>query len=80
MAKNEGSHAWLYVGLGVVAAAGAGYLAWRYLLDESTTETIRNTTKEAVTRGKAMADEASQVAMETGRQASRDVVTRIRTP
>lgn len=79
MAKHEGpSFAWLYVGLGVAAAVGAGYLAWRYLLDESAKQTVRNTTTTVLRRGKDMADEAAQMALETGRQASRDAVARVR--
>lgn len=79
MAKNDGpSFAWLYVGLGVVAAVGAGYLAWRYLLDESTKSSIKSTTATALKRGRDMADEAATMAMETGRQATRDAITRVR--
>ncbi|MFO1532495.1 MAG: hypothetical protein ABR562_02160 [Thermoplasmatota archaeon] len=79
MAKNDGpSFGWLYVGLGVCAAVGAGYLAWRYLLDESTKENIRKSTNVALRRGKDMADDAATVAMESGRAATRDAVTRVR--
>jgi hypothetical protein len=73
--KNEGpSHAWLYLGLGVVAAAGAAYLTWRYLLDESTKESIRSTTRNAVQRGREFADEA----VDSGMHLGRDAVTRVR--
>lgn len=79
MAKKDGpSFGWLYVGLGVVAAVGAGYIAWRYLLDESTKQGIRNTTTTVLKRSKDMADEASGIALETGRQATREAVTRVR--
>ena len=37
MADNERSLAPVYIGIGVLATVGAGYLAWRFLLrDEET--------------------------------------------
>jgi peptidoglycan/LPS O-acetylase OafA/YrhL len=73
--KDEGpSLAWLYVGLGVAAAVGAGYLAWRYLLDEGQKQSIRNTAKVVASRSKEMADEAVNV----GGVVARDAVARLR--
>ena len=73
--KDEGpSFAWLYIGLGAAAAAGAAYLTWRYLLDESTKANIRAQTRNAISRGREFADEA----VESGRLMSRDAITRVR--
>lgn len=76
--KEEHSFGWLYLGLGVAAAVGAGYLAWRYLLDESAKQNIKNTTVSVLRRGKDMADEATSMALESGRNATREAITRVR--
>lgn len=75
--KDEGpSLGWLYIGLGVAAAVGAGYLAWRYLLDEGQKQTIRSTAKVVASRSREMADEAVNV----GGVVARDAVARLRSP
>lgn len=73
--KDEGpSLGWLYIGLGVAAAVGAGYLAWRYLLDEGQKQNIRSTAKVVASRSREMADEAVNV----GGVVARDAVARLR--
>jgi hypothetical protein len=46
----------VYIGVGLLVAAGAGYLAWRYLMSEEQKERAVNTAKDlvadGVTRGK----------------------------
>lgn len=76
--KEESSLAWLYIGLGAVAAVGAGYLAWRYLLDESTKKSIRNTTTTLLRQGQEYAEDASVTAIESGRVAAREAIARVR--
>lgn len=76
--KQETSFGWLYLGLGVAATVGAGYLAWRYLIDESTKANIRKTTVNLVRQGRDMADEATTLAVESGRNATRDAIARVR--
>jgi hypothetical protein len=41
----------VYIGLGVLLAAGAGYLAWRYVLDDAQKQRLVNTTKDLVADG-----------------------------
>jgi hypothetical protein len=59
MAKDE-DHIMtgVYIGLGVLLAAGAGYLAWRYVLsDEQKTKAI-NSTKDLLADGATKAKRA----------------------
>jgi hypothetical protein len=58
----------VYIGVGVLLAAGAGYLAWRYLLDDAQKRKVVSTTKDFVadglTRGKrAVRDARGKVGM-----------------
>ena len=52
----------VYVGVGLLLVAGAGYLAWRYLLDDKQKQRVINKTKDAVadtvTRSKRLARDA----------------------
>ena len=41
----------VYVGVGLLLAAGAGYLAWRYLLDDAQKRKVVNKTKDLVADG-----------------------------
>lgn len=41
----------VYIGVGLLVAAGAGYLAWRYLLDDAQKQKLVNTTKDLVADG-----------------------------
>ena len=41
----------VYIGIGVLVAAGAGYLAWRYLLDDAQKRKVVNTTTDLVADG-----------------------------
>lgn len=41
----------VYIGVGLLVAAGAGYLAWRYLLDDGQKQKVVNTTKDLVADG-----------------------------
>lgn len=48
----------VYIGVGLLVAAGAGYLAWRYLLDDQQKQRLVNQSKDLVadgmTRGKRL--------------------------
>lgn len=58
MSKDESDHIMtgVYVGVGLLLTAGAGYLAWRYLLDDAQKQALVNKSKDLVadgmTRGK----------------------------
>lgn len=41
----------VYIGVGLLLAAGAGYLAWRYLLDDAQKQRLVNSTKDLVADG-----------------------------
>lgn len=40
----------VYVGVGILIAAGAGYLAWRYLLDDSMKDKARDLLADSATK------------------------------
>jgi hypothetical protein len=77
MAKKS-DHGWLYAGLGVVAAAGVGYLVWRYVLDESTKESMKKSASNAVKRGRNMAEDAASTALDKGRDVAHSAMERSR--
>ena len=41
----------VYIGVGLLLAAGAGYLAWRFLLDDTQKQRIVNKSKDLVADG-----------------------------
>jgi TPP-dependent pyruvate/acetoin dehydrogenase alpha subunit len=41
----------VYIGVGLLLAAGAGYLAWRYLLDDGQKQRVVTKTKDLVADG-----------------------------
>ncbi|MHB8632974.1 MAG: hypothetical protein ACYDBQ_03265 [Thermoplasmatota archaeon] len=71
---DDDSHALLYIGLGALAAVGAGYLTWRYLLSDDTKRKAGKMAKRAI----AKTNDAATDAMEMGRDLAKGVVTRIR--
>lgn len=56
----------VYIGLGVILAAGAGFLAWRYLLSDEQKARAVNATKDLVSDG-----------LTAGRRAVRDARGRV---
>lgn len=74
MGRDDNSHTLLYMGLGALAAVGAGYLAWRYLLSDETKDKARQTAKRYVGRANEMASEAVDV----GRDTAKGVAARMR--
>lgn len=44
----------VYVGVGLLLAAGAGYLAWRFLLDEGQKSQVKDALADGVTKSKRM--------------------------
>src|SRR5688572_2395196 len=48
----------VYVGVGLLLAAGAGYLAWRYLLDEQQKSQLVNKSRDLVADGATKASRA----------------------
>ncbi|MEA3136741.1 MAG: hypothetical protein QOC71_1022 [Thermoplasmata archaeon] len=48
----------VYIGLGILLAAGAGYLAWRYALSDEQKRKAINTTKDLLADGTTMARRA----------------------
>ena len=56
----------VYIGVGLLLAAGAGYLAWRYLLDDQQKERLVNKGKDLVADG-----------LTKGKRAVRDARTHI---
>lgn len=42
----------VYIGVGVLLAAGAGYLAWRYLLSDQNKAHVTDALADAATKGK----------------------------
>lgn len=48
----------VYVGVGLLLAAGAGYLAWRYLLDEQQKAQLVNKSRDLVADGATKAKRA----------------------
>lgn len=52
----------VYIGVGIVLAAGAGYLAWRYLLDDSQKNHAKDFVKDsATTASRAVRDARTKV-------------------
>ena len=53
MSKDESDHIMtgVYVGVGLLLTAGAGYLAWRYLLDDAQKQALVNKSKDLVADG-----------------------------
>ena len=41
----------VYIGVGLILAAGAGYLAWRYLLDDAQKQRLINQSKDMLADG-----------------------------
>lgn len=42
----------VYIGVGILLAAGAGYLAWRYLLDDDQKNKAKDLVADSVTKTK----------------------------
>lgn len=42
----------VYVGVGLLLAAGAGYLAWRYLLNDDQKNTVKDVITDGATKAK----------------------------
>ncbi|MEK6984776.1 MAG: hypothetical protein AABX89_00110 [Candidatus Thermoplasmatota archaeon] len=57
MADKDDSRALLYVGIGAVAAVGAGFLLWRYALDEKQRDSVKGAVHQALERGKTVASD-----------------------
>jgi hypothetical protein len=53
MSRDDEDHIMtgVYVGVGLLVAAGAGYLAWRYLLDDAQKQALVNKSKDLVADG-----------------------------
>ncbi len=82
---NDDSKALLYVGIGAVAAVGAGYLLWRFALDDKQRAQVKEATKELVERGRGAAVEGVHKARdlaaagsERARHAAGAVASRVR--
>ena len=45
----------MYVAIGAVAAVGAGYLLWRFALDDKQRSKVKEATKDLVARGRDVA-------------------------
>lgn len=67
MGKDDDSKALLYVGIGAVAAVGAGYLLWRFALDDQQRATVRHAVGDVLERGRKVASD--------GVHKARDVAT-----
>src|ERR1051326_6913154 len=70
MSRDDDDHIMtgVYIGVGLLLAAGAGYLAWRYVLSDEQKRKAVNATKEmvadALTKGKrAMRDARGKIGM-----------------
>jgi hypothetical protein len=61
MAEDSPSHKGLYITLGALAAVGAGYLAWRYLLSDDQKDAaksaVHRVTMKARSVGRQLAEE-----------------------
>jgi hypothetical protein len=53
MSRDDDDHIMtgVYIGVGLLLAAGAGYLAWRYVLSDQQKAKIVNRTKDVVADG-----------------------------
>ena len=63
MGDNGGSKTLLYLGIGALAAVGAGYLVWRYALSEDQKQRARKMAVEAAQATK----ELTMTAVQRGR-------------
>ncbi|HLF17194.1 MAG TPA: hypothetical protein VI796_07180 [Candidatus Thermoplasmatota archaeon] len=70
MADEEGSMAPFYIGLGVIAAIGAGYLVWRFALKDPDQ---REKTLDAIARAGERAKAAGQQVIERARSAGESI-------
>ena len=68
----------LYIGIGALAAVGAGYLVWKYALNDETKERAKKTMKEAVRMGSELAENAAQEAAELGHEAADSAIHSVR--
>ncbi len=52
----------VYIGVGILVAAGAGYLAWRYLLDDAHKNQAKDFVKDSATKAqRAVRDAKTKV-------------------
>ncbi len=85
MADKDDSRALLYVGIGAVAAVGAGYLLWRFALDDKQRRQVKDAASEMLERGRGVAVQGVQAARDLGavgaskaREAADSVGSRVR--
>ena len=60
MGRDNDSHTLFYVGLGALAAVGAGYLVWRYVLSDETKAQAKAVARRAVTQAGEQANHLAQ--------------------
>jgi hypothetical protein len=70
MSGNDGSKTLLYIGIGALAAVGAGYLVWRYGLSEDQKQRARQAMVEAAQATK----ELTMTALQRGRNEAEEAV------
>ena len=70
MGKDDDSNSLLYIGIGALAAVGAGYLAWRYLLADDTKDRARRVARTALNGASKAADEAVRTTRVAARNAA----------
>jgi hypothetical protein len=81
MGDKDDSRALLYIGIGAVAAIGAGYLLWRYALDEKQRGKVKDAVGDVVERGRKAATEGAHRARElasTGAHKAREAADDVR--
>jgi hypothetical protein len=71
MSKDESDHvlAGVYVGVGILLAAGAGYLAWKYLLDDTQRNHAKDLVRDSATKAQRTVRDAGVKAKEAARSA-----------
>jgi hypothetical protein len=72
MAKRDEDHIMtgVYIGVGVLAAAGLAYVTWRYLLSEDAKIKVRRAAEDAARKAKRLAEDVAHKSADAARSAA----------